>query len=164
MKVIRGNQRLPKSALQGLAFAGWIAVIYLCYVVGRDSWERTIFSIVELTKGLPDMDPFNQRYADNPILTLFHTVPGVLFSILGPMQFMSPLRRRIPKLHRIFGRVFLLIAMSSGIAAILMGFRFPIWGMTINQGIAFVWAGFMLLAFCKAFLHIRSSRYPLHRE
>lgn len=164
MKVIRSNQRLPRPALLGLAFAGWLAVLYLCYVVGSDSWQRTKFSIVELTRGLPELDPFNQRYADHPILTLFHTIPGLLFSILGPLQFMSPVRRKVPRLHRISGRLFLLIAMSSGIAAILMGLRFPMWGWSVNQAVALVWAGFMLFAFCKAFLHVRSGDYQLHRE
>ena len=65
MKVIRNNQRLSKTALQGLALLGWVAVLYLCYVVGRDSWERTMFSVAALTEGLPDLDPFNKRYADH---------------------------------------------------------------------------------------------------
>ena len=123
-----------------------------------------MFTIQALTGDLPEVGSFSQRYVDNPTLTLFHTIPGLLFAIIGPMQFMAPIRRRIPKIHRMSGRVFLVIAMSLGVAAILMTFRFPIWGMTLNQGIAFSFGAFMLFAFSKALIHVRAGRYPLHRE
>ena len=164
MQIIRDNQVLPRPMLQGIATVGWISVLYLAYVVGMDSWDRTMFSLTEIRQGLPDMDPFNQRYVDNPRLTLFHTIPGLLFSILGPLQFMSPVRRHAPMIHRLSGRIFLLIAMSSGIAAIMMGLRFPVWGWSINQFITLGWSVFMLFAFSMAFVHIRARRFPLHRE
>jgi uncharacterized membrane protein len=164
MRVIRKNLRLPKSALQALAVVGWAGVLYLAYVLGLDSWERTLFSIEALTQELPEMDPFQQRYVDHPVLTLFHTLPGLLFLALGSMQFVAPIRRRIPKIHRMSGRVFLVIAMSVGVAAIVMTFRFPIFGMTFNQGIGLVFGAFMLFAFSKAFIHVRAGRYPRHRE
>jgi len=164
MRVIRENLRLPKSALQALAAVGWTGVLYLVYVLGLDCWERTQFSIRALTEELPDMGPFLQRYVDHPVLTLFHTLPGLLFLLLGSMQFMAPIRRRIPKIHRMSGRVFLVIAMSVGVAAIVMTFRFPIFGMTLNQGIGLLFGVFMLLGFSKAFIHVRAGRYPRHRE
>ena len=164
MKVISGNQRLPAPVLQALATLGWIAVIYLAYVVAKDSWVRTMFAITGLQGGLPQMDPFNQRYVANLPLTLFHTVTGIAFAILGPLQFMSPIRRHAPKLHRISGRIFLTIGMVSGLSAIAMGFRFPMWGWAANQWISLAMGVFMVFAFAKAFLHVRARRFNLHRE
>jgi hypothetical protein len=164
MRIIRDDQRLPKPILLMLAAVGWASVIYLAYVLGLDSWERTASSVAELRQGLPQTDPFNQRYLDNPVLTLLHTIPGILFSVLGPLQFMSPIREYAPAVHRTSGRIFLPIGILSGVAAVLMGLRFPIWGWTINQAITLIWAGFMVFAFCKAYLLVRARRFQFHRE
>ncbi len=99
-----------------------------------------------------------------PWLTLMHTVPAVLCAVLGPLRFMSPIRRRWTASHRASGRVFLVIAMFSGLGAILMGFMFPVWGLTLNQGITLAAGVFMLFAFVKAFTHIRARQVARHRE
>jgi hypothetical protein len=164
MRTIRDNQRLPKLVLLTLAAVGWAAVIYFAYVLGLDSWERTASSFAELRQGLPQADPFNQRYLDNPVLTLLHTIPGIVFAVLGPLQFVSPIREYAPAIHRASGRIFLPIGILSGAAAILIGFRFPIWGWSVNQFITLIWGAFMIFAFCKAYLHVRARRYRFHRE
>ena len=155
---------LPKPALLAIATVGWIFLLYLVWVGGKASFDRTMFSIYELTNGLPDMDPFNQRYVDNPVLTILHTVPGLLFAILGPLQFVSPIRRHAPLVHRVSGRIFLPIGIISGVGAIIMSFRFPIWGWTINQFATVAMALLMIFAFVKAYQHVRARRFPLHRE
>ena len=60
--------------------------------------------------------------------------------------------------------MFLVIAMFSGLGAILMGFMFPVWGLTLNQGITLAAGVFMLFAFVKAFTHIRTRQIVRHRE
>ena len=162
--VIAENRRLPKPALTAIASVGWVVVVYLAYVAGYDSWQRTGFSIAVLTQGMPELGAFNQRYVEHPWLTLMHTVPGVLCAVLGPLQFMSPIRRRWTAIHRASGRVFLVIEMFSGLGAILMGFMFPVWGLTLNQGITLAAGVFMLFAFVKAFTHIRTRQIARHRE
>lgn len=164
MKIIRDNQVLPKPALHAIATVGWVFLLYLVWVGGKASFDRTMFSIYELTKGLPEMDPFNQRYVDNPVLTILHTVPGLLFAILGPMQFASPIRRHAPMLHRLSGRIFLVIGIISGIGAIIMSLKLPIWGWTINQAATVAMSLLMIFAFVKAYQHVRAKRFPLHRE
>jgi uncharacterized membrane protein len=162
--MIAANRNLPKNVLMGLAVVGWLVVLYLAYVVGNDSWRRTVLVLIEVTKGLPELDPFNQRYVDHPWLTMMHTIPGVLFVILGPMQFMSPIRKHAPRMHRIFGRVYLTIAMFSAIIAIAITFVFPIWGMTINQLLTLSLGIWMIFSLSKAFTYIRARKIPLHRE
>ena len=44
LKVINSSRRLPENQLNVIAAAGWIGVLYLCWVIGQDSWERTMFS------------------------------------------------------------------------------------------------------------------------
>ncbi len=164
MRVITRNRRLPAPALWVLATVGWVCVLYLARVVAVDSWDRTMFSFQALAGRLPELDPFNQRYVENPRLTLLHTVPGLLFAILGPLQFMGPIRRRFPRVHRVSGRIFLVIGITSGIAAFFIGFRFPIWGFGFNWTITAVASVFMVYAFVTAFRHVKARRFAVHRE
>lgn len=164
MRVITDGRRVPKPVLTALAAVGWLGLLYLARVVAQDSWERSAFSFAAISGALPELDPFNQRYVENPRLTLFHTIPGFLFATLGPLQFMGAIRRRVPKIHRITGRVFLVIGITSGIAAFLMTFRFPIWGWTANASISAAASVFMVFAFVNAFRQVKARRYPVHRE
>ena len=164
MRVIAENRRLPRNVLLALATPGWVALLYLAWVVGQDSWERTQFGLDAMGGVLPELDPFNERYRTSPLLTLFHTVPGLLFAVLGPVQFMGAIRRRFPLVHRISGRLFLVIGITSGIAAFLMTLRFPIWGMPLNLVISGGFALFMVYAFANAFRHVRARRFADHRE
>ena len=120
MKVINSSRRLPESQLKVIAAIGWACVVYLCWVVVVDSWERTMFSFQAIAGNIPALDPFNDRYTANPRLTLLHTIPGILFAILGPLQFMSPIRRSVPAIHRLSGRIFVTIGIASGIGAFLL--------------------------------------------
>jgi uncharacterized membrane protein len=164
MRVIKDNRRIAKPHLQKIAAVGWVCVLYLAWVVGKDSWDRTMFSFQAISGALPELDPFNQRYVENPRLTLFHTIPGLLFAILGPMQFMGPIRRRAPLIHRMSGRVFLVIGITSGLAALAMTLRFPVWGWSLNTVISVTAAAFMVFAFVNAFRHVRGRRFGVHRE
>lgn len=164
MRVIKDGRRLPTNQLRAIATVGWACVLYLAWVVGVDSWERTIFGFQALAGALPELDPFNQRYVENPRLTLFHTIPGLLFAVLGPLQFMGVIRRRAPVIHRISGRVFLLIGITTGIAAFLITFRFPIWGMPLNVVVSAATSAFMVFAFVNAFRHVKARRFATHRE
>ncbi len=164
MRVITGNRRLPRTALLALAAVGWVVLLYLAWVVGRDSWTRTSFSFGAMSGAIPELDPFNERYRTQPVLTLFHTIPGVLFAVLGPLQFMGVIRRRFPRFHRVSGRIFVVIGITSGIAAFVMTFRFPFWGMSLNMAISAVFAVFMVFAFVNAVRLARARRFPDHRE
>jgi uncharacterized membrane protein len=99
-----------------------------------------------------------------PILTLVHIVPGLLFMILGPLQFSSAIRARHLRWHRWNGRVFVICGMVIGISALVMSFAMPAIG-GFNQAAATTLFGtFFLVALCKAFWHIRQREVALHRE
>lgn len=164
MRVITDERRLPKPYLQAICGLGWVCVLYLAWVVGVDSWERTMFSFQALGGELSEVGPFNQRYLDNPGLTLAHTIPGLFFVLFGPMQFVGALRRRAPLVHRISGRIVVVIGILSGISAFLMTFRFPTWGMPLNMVVTAVMSAFMVFAFVNAFRHVKARRFSVHRE
>lgn len=164
MKVINSSRRLPENQLNVIAAAGWIGVLYLCWVIGQDSWERTMFSFGAMAGEIPELDPFNERYRTNPRLTLLHTIPGILFAVLGPLQFMGPVRRAVPTLHRWSGRVFATIGVISGVGAFWMTFQFPIWGMSANLAISGGFSVLMVYAFIRAVALARAKKFIPHRE
>lgn len=62
------------------------------------------------------------RLATNPATLFVHSIAGVLFGVLGPLQFVRVLRHRLGATHRVAGRVFGLAGAGlalSGLALLL---------------------------------------------
>jgi uncharacterized membrane protein len=113
---------------------------------------------------LAQLTALDDLFAHHPILTLVHIVPGMLFMILGPLQFSSAIRERHLRWHRLSGRVFVTSGLVIGVSALVMSFGMPAIG-GVNQAAATTLFGtFFLFALCKAFWHIRRREVALHRE
>jgi len=164
MKIITDNKRFPKPVLIVIAAIGWALVLHLSWRVLIDSWDRAEFAFDALAGQIPELDPFNDRYTAHPYQTLAHTVAGVVFAVLGPLQFMSPVRNRFPLVHRISGRIFLPFGIVSGVAALVIGLSFPVWGFGFNQAITTAWSIFMIFAFVNAYVLVRNRKFLAHRE
>ncbi len=93
----------------------WSAVIFLV-LIGVVVAVRRLAHLVPIVAGgyhppavasnpvaarFAALDDLFARY---PILTLVHIVPGLLFMMLGPLQFSSTIRARHLRLHRLNGR------------------------------------------------------------
>jgi uncharacterized membrane protein len=77
-------------------------------------------SVVQIPLGALPAD--SQRLASVPVSFFLHALAGVLFGVLGPLQFVRALRRRFGALHRLSGRVFVLAGAGlalSGLALLL---------------------------------------------
>jgi uncharacterized membrane protein len=62
------------------------------------------------------------RLASTPVAFFLHALSGVLFGVLGPLQFVRTLRSRFGAVHRVAGRVFVLAAVVlalSGLSLLL---------------------------------------------
>lgn len=62
------------------------------------------------------------RLTSAPVAFFLHSLAGLLFGVLGPLQFVRALRLRIGALHRLAGRVFVLAGVGlalSGLALLL---------------------------------------------
>jgi len=95
---------------------------------------------------------------------MVHDVPGLLFMILGPLQFSSTIRTRHLRWHRISGSVFFVCGLIIATSALLMSFTMQSIG-GVNQAAATVLFGaFFLFALCNAFWHIRRREIALHRQ
>jgi len=106
----------------------------------------------------------DQVFAHHPILTLIHVIPGVLFMILGPLQFSATIRARHLRWHRLSGRVFLVCSLIIGVSALGMSFSMQSIGGVNQAAATILFAIFFLVSLGKAFWHIRRREIVLHRE
>ncbi|HEY6389468.1 MAG TPA: DUF2306 domain-containing protein [Candidatus Acidoferrum sp.] len=155
--------------------AVWYGVIFLAVIGVAVAVRRMVYVVPIVLHGYhPPPAPSNPRlaqfaalddlFARYPILTLVHIVPGLLFMILGPLQFNPTIRARHLRWHRFSGRVFVVSGLVVGISALAMSFGMPAIG-GVNQAAATTLFGTLFLfALCRAFWHIRRGEVALHRE
>jgi uncharacterized membrane protein len=153
----------------------WTAVIFLAFIGIAVATRRITHVLPIALHGYrPPSPPANpvaaqfagvdDIFARYPYLTLFHIVPGILFMILGPLQFNASLRANYPQGHRISGRVFLICAAMIGISALVMSFAMPAIGGVTQAAATTLFGSFFLFALGKAFWHIRHREIALHRR
>ena len=155
--------------------AVWYGVIFLALVGVAVAVRRMVHIVPIVLHGyLPAAAPSNPRlaqfaalddlFARYPILTLVHIVPGLLFMILGPLQFNPTIRARNLRWHRLSGRVFVVCGLVVGISALAMSFGMLAIGGVNQAAATTVFGTFFLFALCRAFWHIRRGEVALHRE
>lgn len=92
---------------------------------------------------------------------VMHGVPGGVALLLGPFQFVKPLRVRYPAVHRAMGRVYLIAVVVAGLVAL--------YAATVSLSGFSVQVAFYLLALAwlytavQAYRTIRRGEVQLHR-
>ena len=153
----------------------WSAVIFLALVGSAVAVRRMVHLIPVVVRGYqpPTIAPnpvaaqfaaLDDLFAHYPILTLVHIVPGLLFMVLGPLQFVPTIRARHLRWHRFSGRIFVICGVVIGLSALAMSFAMPSIGGFNQAAATTLFATFFLIALCKAFWHIRRREIALHRE
>jgi hypothetical protein len=61
----------------------------------------------------------DEGFAEHPLLTLIHIVPGLVFMLLAPLQLSKKIRLRYPGFHRITGGIVLVCGLIIGSTALL---------------------------------------------
>jgi uncharacterized membrane protein len=75
-------------------------------------------SVVQIPLGALPEDEL--RLAAIPFAFFLHALAGVLFGVLGPLQFVRALRRRFGALHRLSGRVFVLAGAGLAVSGLTL--------------------------------------------
>ena len=121
------------------------------------------FGPAPLPANFPGAAELDAGFTQHPRLTMLHIIPGLLFVVLAPLQFVQSLRCRRPALHRWTGRVVLGSGMIIGSSALVMSPQMAIGG--VNETAAtMLFATIFLFALVRAFLYIRHGNVALHRE
>lgn len=144
----------------------WPVVTVLALIGIAVGILRTIRLLPVLLAGLLPLSappPLDYMFAQFPWLTLTHILPGLVFMILGPLQFNARLRSKYPALHRISGRVFVVCSLIIGITALVMSVVMPAIGGVTQATATGLFAIYFLFALSKAFWHIRQRQVAAHR-
>tara|TARA_R110002073_G_scaffold14554_1_gene59321 strand:- start:101920 stop:102534 length:615 start_codon:yes stop_codon:yes gene_type:complete len=118
----------------------------------------------------PDPNSYNPGFVKHPIMTWLHAIPGLLFMVLGPFQFIPSIRRKYPLYHKISGRIILVSCLLLGISALMIVFTFPY--TRINENLSdlseqipntFFALLFLIFAFL-GYYYIRKKNITKHRK
>jgi uncharacterized membrane protein len=143
----------------------WTVVIFLA-LIGIGAAIRRAVALSSPARQGKSSNPFSDfdgGFARHRVLTTVHIAPGVLFMVLGPLQFVRRIRSRNLWFHRLSGRVFVAAGVVIGVSALAMGFQTPIGGA--NETAATVlFAIIFLFDLSKAFVHVRRREIVQHRE
>ena len=111
----------------------------------------------------PDLSTNDLGYVNHPYLTYLHIIPGILFMICGPFQFIGKIRKTHINIHRFTGRVFIICGLVTGIMAIPISILFPQGGATETSA-TLTFSLILLFSILKAFYHIKRKEVLIHRE
>lgn len=139
---------------------GWTAIALSIVIL----LVFTAIRLTDMTRDPAQTDAFGVRYVEHPWVALLHIVPGLLFLMLAPLQFVARIRRQHIGLHRGLGRVLAACAVVSGLFALMAGFRFPAFGGISTQSATVFFGIIFLFSLAKAIRHIRRKEVSLHRE
>jgi uncharacterized membrane protein len=154
MAVSKSASRLVWSGVAFLTLVGIAAVTRRTLVL---LWPGTFAS-----KASPAV-ALDVGFARDVALTLLHILPGGLFLVLTPLQFMPSIREKHLTVHRWMGRMLVVCGLIIGITALVMSYRMNIGGPNETAATT-LFAILFLICLIKAYALIRHKEVARHRE
>src|SRR5258708_1183455 len=122
----------------------WIVLAILC-AIGAAAAIRRFVALGTVSTGAPAaLLALDEHFRSKAGAILLHVAPSLLFVLLAPLQFVSSLRRRRPRLHRWTGRAVMSLGGVLGISALWLSVH-PVGGVvegsaTISFGCLFLFS------------------------
>jgi len=162
MRSSGARQTRPDAMLVRLL---WVSTLVLVLIGVAMVTRRalTLFGFLSASSALSESAPVDAAFARFAPLTMIHIMPGLMFVVLGPLQFVKTLRTRRPRLHRTMGRVVLMSGVVTGVTALTMTTQMAIGGATERAATA-LFGVLFLIALGRAFVCIRRRQVARHRE
>jgi predicted membrane protein DUF2306 len=139
-----------------LVLIGIVIVLHRLIVLNTPA--NATLKTIESRSPVPD-----DGFFAHPLLTQVHVIPGLIFMLLAPLQFVKPLRTSYPRVHRMTGYIVLVCGLIIGTTALIMGFIMSIGGLTETLAVTFYGTVF-LFSLTRAYLYIIKRETALHRE
>jgi uncharacterized membrane protein len=98
-----------------------------------------------------------------PVARVAHMVPGLLFMLLAPLQFIPSLRRRHPRFHRMNGRAVVALSLALIPSGMIFAFAHPYVGFR-EQVPAVFYTGLYLCCAAMGLRSVRRRDFLRHRE
>lgn len=142
----------------------WSAVVVLALTGVAAAVRRTfVLFYPSLAAHAQSAEAFDSSFAQHRMLTLIHILPGMLFMILAPLQFVPAIRARHLQFHRWSGRVVFAAGLVIGVSALVMSFTSTVGGANETAATT-MFAAIFLFELVKAFVLIRNGKVARHRE
>ena len=143
----------------------WATVIFLAAIGIAAAARRTLvlFWPVQFGGKFPPAAAMDAGFARHVALTLGHIIPGAIFMILAPLQFVPAIRAKHLSFHRWSGRLLFVSGLVIGISALVMSYTMNIGGANETAATT-LFAILFLFCLIKAFRHIRRKEVERHRE
>jgi uncharacterized membrane protein len=143
----------------------WAAVIFLAFLGVAVAVRRTVVLVSPgaMSSSRNPAASLDAHFRAHRTVTLLHILPGMIFMILGPLQFVPRIRAKRPGFHRWSGRVFLSASAIIGITGLVMASRDTIGGADEKAAI-FLFGCFFLVALGRALWHALRREFAEHRE
>lgn len=124
-----------------------------------------LFAIVQAVQiPLAALPPESARIATAPIAHFAHVIGGILFGVLGPIQFGRVLAHRYGRLHRIMGRVFVVAGAMLSLSSLSLLWSFPDGAAALVSGGRLVFGIALGVALVIAMQAIRARDIARHRD
>lgn len=152
---------VSKSAIRLL----WTGVVFLAVIGVAAVTRRTLVLLWPNAFGLNSSPAavLDRGFAKHLTLTLIHILPGALFLLLAPLQFVPSIRQKHRQIHRWMGRALVVCGLIIGISALVMSFKMNIGGPNETAATT-LFAIVFLICLSRAYLHIRRREVARHRE
>jgi uncharacterized membrane protein len=143
----------------------WTIVVFLSLIAVTVAIRRLVFLAAPSPPParFSDSAAMDAGFARHAALTIAHIIPGLLFILLGPFQFVRALRQRRLGLHRWMGRIATGAGMTIGGTALVMSPRMAIGGAN-ETAATVVFATLFLYALARGYGSIRRGQIAVHRE
>jgi hypothetical protein len=144
---------------------GWAPILLWLYggIVVSSGIVRFLITGHSLATGQPVADPVFMVYVHQPWLPAIHILSGIVFMLLGPLQFIPSLRRDRPKIHRITGRILLVCGLIAAATGLGVEFAFPLRGGHFKRAAMVLFSLAMLAALLLAWQAAVRRRIDRHR-
>ncbi len=140
----------------------WVsAAIFGAYIIAFFGGTAFGGAAARWNESLPELHDVR-----SPVATLAigaHFLTGGILLLLGPIQLIGAVRRRVPALHRWLGRLYLLSAAFAGLGG--LGFilaKGTIGGLPMDLGFG-LYGSLMIAAAWRTYVHARAGAYETHR-
>lgn len=143
----------------------WTGVVFLA-LIGMAAVTRRMLVLLWPNSFAGNASPaavLDAGFARHRVLTLIHILPGALFLVLAPLQFVPSIRRNQFQIHRWMGRVLVICGLIIGASALIMSYTMNIGGPNETAATT-LFAIVFLICLVKAFVHIRRKSVERHRE
>jgi uncharacterized membrane protein len=154
MTVSKSASRLVWTGVIVLALIGLAAVTRRTLVL---LWPERFASPASPAAAL------DAGFARHLALTLVHILPGGLFLVLTPLQFVRRIRQKHLQVHRWMGRILVVSGLIIGSTALIMSYTMNIGGPNETAATT-LFAIVFLNCLIRAYRHIRRKEVARHRE